>query len=651
LLQNDVIRFTQDYTLLQPLAVATIANVVKYSDSRGEMSDVLNHVEFLKNLMLSASLQNEDFSAVLFGNSVGDAITVRNISGVYSVGLCNHTTKNYYFDNYDPSTGVKGAFNANLSQTNYNPRTRPWYVAGAAAKSIVWAPIYINLGNPPTLVLSCAYPFFNQSNPTQFLGVLASQFSLNKISEFLREQKVDGADTFIMERNTILVATSEGLPYSINGSTVSRITAHQHTYYVYGDTVNYITANYGNLTELKEAQFTFVDSKGTTRIVFVSTYKDQYGLNLLVGSILNNDKLLGVVTTGSIIAGVISALAVVVSASIAITFGCCISIPLRHLAKEMLHVANMDLDTRTTPTMKLNEFNEMSNAMTQMKQGLTNFQKFVPAEVVRSLLKSGRGVTLGVKHRNLTILFMDIKDFTTITEAIEPNILINLMSKFFTQMGNAIMESGGTIDKFIGDCIMAMWNAPEKLPGHEVKAIDASFEMRRKLEHLNKKWAKRKYPEVIVRIGINTALTLVGNIGAPERINYTCLGDGVNVAARLEGLNKFFGTNILIGETTYEVVKDVYLCRWVDYLSLKGKNKPIDVYEPLCKVEEATIDQVSLAAMHDDLKTLLHSRDWEHCRQLCRKTLEKSPKNQVVKNLLARIDVPEPTLHHVLHEK
>jgi adenylate cyclase len=466
------------------------------------------------------------------------------------------------------------------------------------------------------------------------------------------KQEVEGADTFIMERNTYLIATSVGAVFTVNGSIVNRITAKQHAYHVYGDTVAYIQNTYGNLSTFTNAEFTFTDSQGVSRIVLVSTYKDQYGLDLLVGSILNNDKLLGVVTTGTIIAGIVSGIAVLLSATTAIFFGCCITVPLRHLAQEMLHVANMDLDSaRKTTTLKLNEFSEMSDAMTQMKQGLANFQKFVPAEVVRTLLKSGRGVTLGVKHRNLTILFMDIKDFTTITESIEPNILINLMSKFFTQMGNAIMENGGTIDKFIGDCIMAFWNAPDKLPEHEIKALDAAFEMRKRLEHLNKKWSKRRYPAVIVRIGINSALSLVGNIGAPERINYTCLGDGVNVSARLEGLNKFFDTNVLIGEMTYEAVKDVYLCRWVDYLSLKGKNKPIDVYEPLCKIENASADETSLAAIHDDLKDLLHARDYEKVRTLCRSAIEKYPKNGVAKRLLARMEVSEPTEHFVLHEK
>jgi adenylate cyclase len=536
-LQKNIIRFTIDFTAQQPVAISSIANSLRYSDSTGSLSDIPNNHKTLRTLLLSTATESSDFSAILFGNTLGGAITVRNTSGYYSVGTSNRTTRDYIFYSVDTFTGDLISYDAGLSSKNYDPRSRPWYIPSVGKNNPVWAPIYINLNNPPSLVLSISYPFYNRTNSTQQLGVIAAQVTLDKISQYINQQEA-GADIFIMERNTNLVALSVGSVLSSVNSTITRISATKHPNTVVADTSQYIVNQYGpNMTSLKKTSFSFTDSKGYDRIVLIQSYQDGYGLDWIVVSVVSVADIMGSVITGTIIAGVISGIAVLFSVAIAILFGCFISVPLKQISNEMKYVANMELGKRIPSiTLRLNEFNEMNDSMTQMKQGLSNFQKFVPAEVVRSLLRSGTGVRLGVKHRSLTLLFMDIKDFTTITETIEPNVLIGLMSKFFKQMGEAIMQNGGTIDKFIGDCIMAFWNAPELVERHEMKALDASFEMRKRLEFLNQKWSRLNYPHVSVRIGINTAYSLVGNVGAPERINYTALGDGVNVAARLEGM-------------------------------------------------------------------------------------------------------------------
>jgi adenylate cyclase len=161
----------------------------------------------------------------------------------------------------------------------------------------------------------------------------------------------------------------------------------------------------------------------------------------------------------------------------------------------------------------------MSDSMAQMKQGLKNFQKFVPGDVVREILRQNCGVQLGVSSRRLTILFIDLANFTTISESVAPGILIKLLSQFFTEMSQAVMQTGGTIDKFIGDAIMAFWNAPMDVANHEICAVEAGLDMLARLDRLKKSVSDQVFHEVGVRIGIYTADSLIGNVGSPERIS------------------------------------------------------------------------------------------------------------------------------------
>jgi adenylate cyclase len=649
-------QFMLAYTSLQPLALASAVSMMRYNDAVGAMSNILDPTfsVTLKNMMLGEAVQNPDFSSILFANVLGDGITVRNTSGAFAVGYANHTSKLYNFNDVNPDNGTVGGYNSGLSQKNYDPRTRPWYVAGKVSKTMVWAPVFTNLGNPPTLVFSCAAPFYNISNPSQLLAIMAAQFTLAKISDFLVTQAASAkADIFVIERDTSLIASSNGLVYSVNGSTVVRLKAAQHSSFIVVDTSNYLlNVNGGNLLNLtSDFEGSFTDSLGYVRVVMATNVRDTFGMDWITVVILSNSELMSVVNQGTMFAGIVSAIAVICAAIAAIGFGFCISIPLRGIGKEMQYVANMDLDSRSATTLRLNEFHVMSASMDQMKQGLSNFQKFVPSDVVRKLLRSNAKVKLGVRKRPLTLLFMDIKDFTTITESIDPNMLISLMSKFFTQMGEAIMENHGTIDKFIGDCIMAMWNAPEQIDNHELCALNAVFDMRRRLEELNLKWARKRYPEVVVRVGVNTSISLVGNIGAPNRINYTALGDGVNVAARLEALNKHWDTKVLIGETTYEAVKSNYLCRWVDYASLKGKNNPIDIYEAICPADVATLQQRRECDQHELMKGYLKEARYNEVKTMCKNMLEENVQNTAAKRLFERMSIPNPTVALTLHEK
>ncbi|MFW6121554.1 MAG: CHASE2 domain-containing protein [Petrotogales bacterium] len=211
------------------------------------------------------------------------------------------------------------------------------------------------------------------------------------------------------------------------------------------------------------------------------------------------------------------------------------------------------------------------------------FGKYVSPVVIDNLIKNPERINLGGEKRNITIFFSDIRGFTPISERLEPEELVHLLNEYLTEMTSIIRKNQGLVDKFMGDAIMAFWGAPLDQPNHAEMACLSSLEMMDKLRKLQKKWKNEGIPPFNIGIGINSGDAIVGNMGSSNRFDYTAMGDNVNLASRLEGLNKTYGTNILISENTYRVVKDKFETRKIGTVKVKGRKKPIVIYELLAK--------------------------------------------------------------------
>lgn len=208
------------------------------------------------------------------------------------------------------------------------------------------------------------------------------------------------------------------------------------------------------------------------------------------------------------------------------------------------------------------------------------FSKYVPPKFVDQLMENPDLLKLRGEEREITILFSDLKDFTTISERIKPAPLVNLINRYLTAMTEIVIRNDGIIDKYIGDGIMAEFGTPIFYTNHAELAIKAAIEMIAELKKLNALWKKDDLPELICRVGINTGRVISGNLGSDQVFDYTVLGDPVNLAARLEGANKMYGSDILISEFTYERLNpDTFLCRKLDNLKVKGKTEPVLVYQ------------------------------------------------------------------------
>jgi adenylate cyclase len=207
------------------------------------------------------------------------------------------------------------------------------------------------------------------------------------------------------------------------------------------------------------------------------------------------------------------------------------------------------------------------------------FSKYVSKDLLSELLSKKQQLKLGGAKREITIFFSDIRGFTSISEKLTPEKLVHLINEYLTAMTTIIMENKGTVDKFIGDAIMAFWNAPFLEKEHPKLACLSAIAQVKALKKLKSGWKKQKLPEINIGCGINTGEDVIGNMGSEDRFDYTAMGDSVNLSSRLEGLTKQYQVNIIISESTYQRVHSELKCRLLDAVKVKGKNIPIKIYE------------------------------------------------------------------------
>jgi adenylate cyclase len=188
---------------------------------------------------------------------------------------------------------------------------------------------------------------------------------------------------------------------------------------------------------------------------------------------------------------------------------------------------------------------------------------------------------LGGEKREYTVLFSDVRDFTTISEQLEAETLVELLNAYLGAMTDVIFEHNGMLDKYIGDGIMAVWGAPLPQADHAAQACRAAFQMMRRMRELEPEWRSRGWPEIAVRIGLNTGLMIFGNMGSAEHMSLTVVGDNVNLGSRLEGLNKLYGTSIIASESTVEAASGAAVVRELDFVRVKGRLQPVRIFELL----------------------------------------------------------------------
>jgi adenylate cyclase len=258
-----------------------------------------------------------------------------------------------------------------------------------------------------------------------------------------------------------------------------------------------------------------------------------------------------------------------------------LSRPIENISRELRSVEDLTFSHAAPPSSKIKEIRELQTAMALFETSLRSFSSFVPLGVVRELIKTGIPLALGVESRFMTVLFADLQDFSSLAEQMAPNDLLAQLSVYFETVSQAIAEEHGTVDKFIGDGVMAFWGAPTRRDDHVLRACCGASRAARRMQQLNLDWRTQGRPPLRLRIGLHCAEVLVGNVGSSERLSYTVMGDGVNVAARLEGINKDFGTTICISDSVVEAVGPDIVARPIKKVQVKGRKHEFMIYELL----------------------------------------------------------------------
>lgn len=265
------------------------------------------------------------------------------------------------------------------------------------------------------------------------------------------------------------------------------------------------------------------------------------------------------------------------------------------------------------------------------------FSKYVSPAVVDELLKSDKNLALGGKKQRLTIMFSDLRGFTTFSEKLDPQQLSEFLNIYFTKMTAEVFKAQGTLDKFIGDAVMAFFGAPLSYKNNTENACRCALQSLIRLKELNIDFQKQGFPLLEMGIGLNTGDVSVGNMGSDTLQNYTVLGDSVNLASRLEGLNKDYGTQIIIGPDTYEEVKNIFICRELDFVRVKGKKEALSIYE-LISEEKISDKEMAWLDCYSNARTSYKSKNFTQAAADYKKCLEMKPNDKTSDIFLNRAE-------------
>jgi adenylate cyclase len=303
-----------------------------------------------------------------------------------------------------------------------------------------------------------------------------------------------------------------------------------------------------------------------------------------------------------------------------------ISKPIEILTEDIRNLLEFNR-SKTVVLSNILEIKILSVTVNKLRNTLRAFTSYVPRDLVNDLLRSGNAIEVGGESRYMSIMFTDIKDFSTIAEVTPSRTLLKCVSAYLALVALAVKEEAGTVDKFIGDSVMAFWGAPLLDQNHAYHACVTAVKSQRRMVELNRQLIAEGLTPMTVRIGIHSDAVLVGNVGSSERMSYTVMGDGVNVAARLEGINKEFATAICISHATFKEAGERLWTRPVDVITVKGRKGEIPIYELVAIRGDdtetmATQEQQELCALTHQAYNLFAKKQYQAAAELYEKAIQ-----------------------------
>ena len=474
--------------------------------------------------------------------------------------------------------------------TDYDPRRRPWY--GDAFKGD---------GN----VLTGPYVFFATGQPGYTLrlplqegrrGVAAADILLNEAEAMLIRQRLGKSGTAFLFNDD------------------DRIIAHPQM----ADLMSARPAGDGELPQIETvslpglsqaihtwrgggaAQQFFDDREGRTYLAAFEKIQTAGDANIRLAVVAPLDEFYSEIIAERRRLFIVAMLFVAAMLPIVLWIGAILARSLRNLARQTDSIQRFELADHPPVHSAIREIDDLGHSVSTMRTVVRTFSSFVPKRLVQQLVASGTPMQLGGTRREITVLFTDVADFTAKTEKADPTDVMVYTSRYFAAMSETIMAHQGTVDKFIGDAVMAIWNAPVDDPNHVLNACAAVLACTRRNAALNREFETENWPAYQTRYGLHVGDAVAGNIGSADRMNYTVLGATINLAARLEGLNKNYGTSILVSEALKARAEPAFVFRSVDRIKPKGFAEAFTIYELRCERSATSEPETAF------------DREWEH---------------------------------------
>ncbi len=517
-----------------------------------------------------------------------------------------------------------------LADTTLDPRLRPWYQAALRQKSLAWTVYrFAPIGNQPSQPgITSVLPVYDAEGNSQ--GVVGIDMLLGTIDDYVENIKLtNNSFIFVMNLNTgqVIAAHTEkkellALESVPNISDIKipwlkeAVAIYKQKYigtFVYTIKGEDYIASYGNIPEVKS-------DNGQWVVAIITPVND------IIAPLLKSALISTVLTVLTLLVGMI----------LASFFSTSLSRPIRVLARDADLICQLQLGNIKQLFSRIKEVDDMAKAFIKMRNALYSFQRYMPIALVKKLILSNKIAEVGGEAKELTLLFSDIKNFTSLSEKFDPEKLMQYLSEYFQCLTKVIAENHGTVDKYVGDGVVAFWGAPVDDAEHALHACQAVIQARTALEKLNLKWRNENKPEVITRFGVSSGKVVIGNVGSADRLSYTSLGDPVNLASRLEGLNKVYGTTIMVSEFVYEKLKDQFCFRLLDRVAVKGKTQGVYVYELIGELSCYDLKWRDYNCKFAEAFADYEKGYWESALHLFRQLSEKYPEDQVAQVFISR---------------
>lgn len=511
-----------------------------------------------------------------------------------------------------------------IDEMKYDPRIRDWYIAAKGHEDPVWSSIYQFAIKQERDIhgITHSRSIFDNSELKYVLGI---DVETNDLIDFIGKQKIyDSSEIFLIDKDGKILSSSK--VNSNNGKEGSQELIDDPK----------LLVTYLNFKKEK-TPVQLSEFEGDDYLAAYRPVDDLEGAEWVVGHIVNFSEVTAPIHRMIFWYWCVMIGSTFVSIIIAVYLSGRISKPINKLAASAKKLAHLELEQTEVPDSRIVEIRRLSKAFKSMDVALASFIKYMPTNLVKRLLKQNVIAEPGGSTRVLPVMFLDFKNFTTVSESMAPDFLMEYLSGYLECMTHVIHQHDGTIDKYIGDSIMAFWGAPggnRDVHAYTVKACECTMAMQDELQRYNKKMQEKKLPILEMRIGLHVGEMIVGNLGSSDKLNYTVIGDNVNLASRLESLCKYYHVGTIVSDDVHALAGEHLSFQLLDSVKVKGKSIAIKVFELTRSPKFQKEDQ----SLFEHAFQLYQQGQWEQSLEKFRELAGSYPDDQLIALYVKRME-------------